>query len=191
MVHKQLLRDTNVAPLRRDDRRQLDAVVYGVTRSGLPLCCDATVVTPLTRDGLPRGHRGRAATQDGWALREAEGRKRRRYRELVGNPRGKLVVLGAEVGGRWSSAAIRLVQLCARLRPREAPQLLRASAQAAWTARWWGLLSVAVQDALAASLARDGHLALGGFREDGDLPLADLLSHASPLAEPSRLPARG
>ena len=59
-----------------------------------------------------------------------------------------------------------------------APQLLRASAQAAWGARWWGLLSVAVQDSLAACIARDGHLALGGFEADVDVPLADVLQLA-------------
>ena len=53
VVHKQLLRDTNVAPLRPGDRRQLDTVIYGVTRNGVPLCCDATVVSPLDREGRP------------------------------------------------------------------------------------------------------------------------------------------
>ena len=188
VVHKQLLRDTNVAPLRIGDRRQLDAVIYGITRNGVPVCCDATVVSPIQRDGRPRG---RAADVNGWALRVAVRRKHRRYPELVGSSRGTLAVLGAEVGGRWNTDAIRLVQRCARLRARSAPQLLRASAIAAWSTRWWGILSVAVQDSLAACIGREGHLAFGGHEEDPELPLAEvLLLAAQPVAQ-SRLPFRG
>ena len=188
VVHKQLLRETNIAPLRPRDGRQLDAVVYGITRSGVPVCCDATVVSPLRRDGAPRGQ---AAYVDGWVLRGAVRKKQRRYPELVDNPRGTLAVLGVEVGGRWSDDALRLVRRCARLRARGAPQLLRSAAAAAWSARWWGLLSVAVQDALAACIGREGHLALGGPLDEDDLPLADVLTLAEPVAEPSRMPLRG
>ena len=36
-----------------DDRRRFDLVVYGATTNGGALCCDATLVSPLTRTGHP------------------------------------------------------------------------------------------------------------------------------------------
>ena len=104
---------------------------------------------------------------------------------------GHLVVLACEVGGRWNADALRLVRRCAREHAMEARRLLRASARQAWSTRWWGLLSVAVQDTLAATLCLEGHLALGGCGADVDVPLADVLVEATPAASPSRLPLRG
>ena len=106
------------------------------------------------------------------------------------SPLGELVVLGTEVGGRWNQDALRLVRRLARFRARAAPQLLRRSAAVAWSNRWWGILSIAVQDALAATIARDGHLALGGTDADEEVPLADVLLSAAPAASPSWLPLR-
>ena len=103
----------------------------------------------------------------------------------------QLVVLACEVGGRWNDDALRFVRRCARLRAQDAPALLRASASLAWGNRWWGILSVAVQDALAATLSLEGHMAMGGFAADLDLPLGDVLLDADPAAMPSRLPMRG
>ena len=188
VVHKQLLRDTNVAPLPVGDRRQLDMVVCGISHRGVALCCDATVVSPLDRQGRPHG---RAAVEDGVALATAAGRKRRTYPELLHSPMGHLVVLGCEVGGRWNSDAIRFVRQCARARAQEAPRLLRGAAAQGWSKRWWGHLSIAVQDALVATLCLEGHLALGGFAADVALPLGDVLTDATPDATPSRMPLRG
>ena len=75
----------------------MDFVAYGLTRTGAALCCDATLVSPLRRNGQPRPY---AADHDGVALRVAEGRKRERYPELVRGAMGQLVVLACEVGGR-------------------------------------------------------------------------------------------
>ena len=186
-VRKQLLRDTNAAAVPATDRRQLDLVAYGLTRRGTALCCDATVVSPLDRNGRPHGH---AADMDGFVPTEAEGKKRWTYPELLRSPMCKLVVLGCEVGGRWNSDAFRFVQRCAQLRELEAPRLLRNSAAQGWRNRWWGLLSVAVQDALAATLCLEGHMALGGHAADPDVPLEDVLLGAAPAVSPSRLPLR-
>ena len=188
VAHKQLLRDTNVGRVSPEDRRQLDLVVYGVTRNGTALCCDATVVSPLTRSGAPHG---RAASHDGAALRVAERRKRRTYPELANSNMARLVVLACEIGGRWNGEALRFVRQLADQRAAAAPVLLRGSARQAWANRWWGLLSIAVQDALAATLCREGHLALGGPTANEDIPLADVLLAAAPATAPSRLPFRG
>ena len=142
----------------------------------------------MDRNGRPHG---RAAEEDGFALRRAERRKRETYPELTSSMMGQLVVLACETGGRWNSEAVRLVRRCARLRAAAAPALLRSSAAAAWRSRWWGLLSIAAQDALAATLSRDGHLALGGPAADEDVPLGDVLLGAAPASVPSRLPLRG
>ncbi len=39
------------AEVRADDRRRLDMVVYSANPHGYALCCDATVVSPLRRNG--------------------------------------------------------------------------------------------------------------------------------------------
>ena len=101
------------------------------------------------------------------------------------------MVLACEVGGRWNADALQFVRRCSRLRAQDAPRPLRTSAAQAWSNRWWGALSVAAQDALAATLSLEGHLALGGPAADPDVPLGDVLDFAAPATSPSRLPIRG
>ena len=66
--------------------------------------------------------------------------------------RCRLVVVGIELGGRWSEEAAQFIRLLARSRSRATPPLLRSSARAAYVARWSALLSFAAARALAASL---------------------------------------
>ena len=98
VVPQQWLAHTTAPNVRSDDRRRLDLVVYGATPLGGALCCDATLVSLLTRTGLPQPC---AAAHDGAALRVAERRKNAAYPELNSGPQ-QLVVLGSEVGGRWN-----------------------------------------------------------------------------------------
>ncbi len=170
------------------DERQLDMVVYGATPTGIALCCDATLVSPLTRAGAPIP---RAATEDGIALARSEQRKRHRYPELLASPLGQLVVLANEVGGRWNQGSLRLVAMLAKHKARSAPQQLRGAARAAWHHRWWGLLSVAAQRALAATLSGEGAQAMGGPSGSDDPPLAEVLEMAQEGPPVSRLPLRG
>ena len=130
------------------DRRRLDLVIYGATPLGGALCCDATLVSPLTRTGLPQP--GAAAT-DGAVLRVAERRKRDAYPELCAGGPQTLVVLGSEVGGRWSQGALQLVRDLVRIRAQRAPPALRQAAASAWARRWWSQLSVSVQQAVAST----------------------------------------
>ena len=132
-----------------DDHRRLDLVVYGAHAMGRVYCCDATVVSTLRRNGVPQPG---ADNEDGICLRRALRRKRRRYPELCRPGPHQLLVLACEVGGRWHRSALRFVRELVALRSRRAPVLLRASARLAWDRRWWALLSIAVQDAVAASL---------------------------------------
>ena len=143
----QLLRDLNVA-VPAGDTRKIEVIANGLPLwGGKQLAIDTTVVSALTGRGRARGR------APGVALAQARGRKEARYPELVDPAsRCKLVVLGLEVGGRWSEEAVSFVQLLARHRAQECPRLLRRSAVQLFFNRWTGLLACAVQQAFAASL---------------------------------------
>ena len=113
-----------------------------------PIACDVTIVSPLKRNGEARP---RAAWEDGAAIRKAEREKERTYHELVNSSRCRLVVLACEVGGRWSETCLQLIHDLAEYRSNLAPPRLRRSTTLAWENRWWGMLSVAMQDSLAAT----------------------------------------
>ena len=119
-----------------DDRRRFDPVIYGATPLGGAICCDATLLSPLRRDGTP--HAG-APARDGAVLQVAERRKRTTYPELAQGGAQSLCVLGCEV----ISFVLRLVSLCScRVhRPCAVPRAARAR-------RWWSVLSAAVQQAI-------------------------------------------
>ena len=63
---------------------------------GGALCCDTTLVSPLTRTGQPQPG---TVAHDSAMLRVAERRKRAAYPEL-----------SSEIGGRWNEAAQQLVR---------------------------------------------------------------------------------
>ena len=81
-------------------------IALEIVAAGLPLfrgaqlAVDTTIVSVLKRDGSART---RCASVDGASLESARRRKEATHPELTGrNGRTKLVVLGCEVGGRWS-----------------------------------------------------------------------------------------
>ena len=175
VVPQQWLAHTTAA-ISSQDRRRLDFVVYGADPRGRVLCCDATLVSPVCRDGSVHA---RADSEAGVCMRRACRRKRRRYSELLQPGPEELVVLACEVGGRWHRAAIEFVKRLVTIRVRRAPRLLRASAAQAWSRRWWSLLSVACQDVVSASLVEGRHApstSPAGFNEP---PLADVLTDAA------------
>ena len=84
-----LLKKKRFQPNQLDERR-ID---------GTHVAVDTTLVSALRRDGAPRP---RCADVDGAVLEAARRRKELRYPELSGRQgRTRLVVLAAEVGGRW------------------------------------------------------------------------------------------
>ena len=154
MVDDQLLRDTGVPGVRPSDQRALEIVAYDLPLfHGIPLCCDATLVSPLKADGQP-AHRSDAVP--GSALVEAERRKRRTYWELASGRHARLLVLGNEIGGRWSEDALAILPLLAEARARSAPRLLHGQIRGALVARWSAMIAVTVQDAVAAGLSGEG-----------------------------------
>ena len=144
-----LVRDLNLQTARPDERR-IEVIANGLPLwGGSQLAVDTTRVSPVTSAGAPR-HRGGATA--GAALADARRSKERTYPEFGRASRCRLVVLGIEVGGRWSAEAASFVRLLARARARTALPLQRAATIAAFVGRWSGLLSVAAARSFAASL---------------------------------------
>ena len=183
VVPQQMMRDMDVA-VRASDGRQLDLVAYGLlVFGGVLLCGDATIVSPLDVQGRPKSG---ADSNDGAALHAAWRRKARRYPELAYGERGRLVVLGIEVGGRWSAEAWKLLRQLAETKCRSAPVLLRRSAALAWQRRWSSAVSIAAQAALASSLSQPS--ALAALAPDSMSPeLNELLDRSVPEPAFSRL----
>ena len=109
------------------------------------------IVSPLTRQDQAHP---RADVQPGSAVDDAAARRKRNntYPELGHARRCRLVVVGTEVGGRFSTEVVQFLRLLARHRAAAVPRRLRPAAITAWVARWSGLLAVAAQRAFAASL---------------------------------------
>jgi hypothetical protein len=160
------LRDLNLANISPLDGRQIEICANGLPLwGGQQLAIDATIVGALRRDG--RSQPG-ASRRDGVQLQVARRRKERAYPELTDAPRCRLVVFATEVGGRWSSEAVLLVQLLAKAKARAAPRLFQKSAELAFYKRWTAILAVAAQSAVASSLLDDDLRTLDAV--DGDTP---------------------
>lgn len=115
------------------DGRQIEVAANGLPLwGGAQLAVDATLVSPVGRDGHP--HLG-ASEVDGLQLQEARRRKETKYHELVRSRRCRLVVLALEVGGRWSEDALDFVRLWPSPQPGPTP------VSCASRPNWLGLLS--------------------------------------------------
>ena len=184
VVPQQGLAHTTAPDVSSDDRKRLDLVVYGGA-----LCCDATLVSPLTRTGHPQPC---TVEVDGAMLKAAERRKRSTYPELGRGPQ-RLVVLGSEIGGRWNDGSQRLVRDLVRQRALRAPPAVRSAAAAGWARRWWGALSVAIQLAVASTvLGRPWPAAPQQGPSDGPSldRVLDLAANEGASRVASRLPLR-
>ena len=106
---------------------------------------DTTLVSAVQGDGEPT--RG-AADRDGVALgRVADARSKR----VQPGARARSVVIGFEVGGRWSKEAMVFVQLLARARARSEPPVIQRRMEQAWRLRWLSIISCAAARAFEAS----------------------------------------
>ena len=169
-----LVRDMNVVPL-TDDRR------IEVLANGLPIwqgaqaAVDTTLVSPVTRAADAQPHADCVA---GTALEQAAKRKRlRTYPELAVARRCKLLVLGLEVGGRFSREAAALLRQLAKARVRASPAQFCPPVQRASLHRWTGMLAVAARWPTPCSSCH--------WRErTAEPPLADLLADARDARPP-------
>ena len=101
-----------------------------------------------------------------------------------------LVVLGLEVGGRWSQEAASFITLLAQHEARQAPPILQHSITTALIARWSSLLTHAAQQTFAASLVETPQTPANHTNTEGNEPtFSQLLAEAPPASPPaSRLP---
>ena len=175
---ERLLRDTHL-PTHPGDQRRMDLVAAPGSRAvgarrGVPLFGDVTIVSVHTRAGAARPT---AANTDGSVLAQAVARKRRKYADVVASQQAALLVLGCEVYGRWCQDASRIIRELAALKARQAPPLLRHCAQHAWSNRWWSMVGVGVQRAVAESLLRHAGADLQPCAPLAETPpLADILA---------------
>ena len=140
----------NLTATRMEDARTLDFVASGLpVYGGLPLCGDPTLRAPISQEGIPQ----QGAATDGLApIHRAELDKRRVYHDLEASDRCVLLPLACTTGGKWSDTCLDLVRRLAWHRVECEPILLRQSYRQALLKRWWGLLSVALHEAVASSL---------------------------------------
>ena len=145
------VRDLDLAGVNVLDGRRLEVVADGLTLwHGAQLAIDTTLVSPLHRDGTARRT---AADRDGAALLQARRTKETTYPELSGEGgRARLVVLAAEVGGRWSEETAQFLRALAKASARTAPLILQNRVKAAWLRRWSGVLACSAARAFAWSL---------------------------------------
>ena len=144
------VRDLDLAAFNALDNRRVEVIADGLPLwHGAQLAIDTTLVSPLRGDGSARG---RAADHSGSAL-QARRRKERTYPELAGDAgRARLVVLAAEVGGRWSEETAQFLRGLAKARADSVPPLLQGRVKAAWLRRWSSLLACSATRAFAESL---------------------------------------
>ena len=141
-------------------QRRVDLVVIrlGVDR-GMLLLCDVTCVYPVTGLGEARGG---SLTVDGGAVEAARRHCRDvDYPEVVASQTARLYSLGVEVFGRWGSDSLALVRAAARQCTRGLPQRVRLSVQTRLLRRWWGVLGLATQRAVAGGVTRGTGADLG------------------------------
>ena len=167
------------------DDRMVEIMATGLSLyQGMPLVCDASLVSPVKANGIARP---RAAHEPGVAIANIEDIKASTYPELVSSTRCKFLVLAGEVGGRWSATICHLIRDLAAAKSQEAAPRLRKSAAFGWENWWWSMISVATQNALAATLVDDAPHMLHAW--EGSAPSFGILLHGEAPAE-SRLPLR-
>lgn len=137
------------APHRLDQRR-IEVIANGLPLyEGAQLAVNATLFSPLTTASQPLRRQGNVA---GAGLLDARRAKERVYPELL---QAQLVVLGIEVGGRFSQESARFLRLLAAVKTRFAPPLLRPSAASAFISRFSALLAAAAFRSFAAVLLEE------------------------------------
>ena len=116
----QFVRDLDLGVPNANDNRRLEVVADGLPLfGGVQLAVDTTLISAGWGDGEPVPG---AADRDCVALRRARRRKEATYPELIrAGARARLVVLGMEVGGRWSKEARTFVQMLAKARVSQIP----------------------------------------------------------------------
>ena len=167
---ERLLHTTHI-PVPEGNMRRLDLIVTCKNAArGLQLFCDVTVISPITG----RGHaRGGTSNRGGRLLEIAQRENDSTYSEVASSGLGSLQCLGAEVFGRWGMQNVALVPTLAHGRCRDLHARLREGAALGLQHRWWGILGLALQRAVARrALGPGGDLPY--TPQEPPCPLADL-----------------
>ena len=98
------------------------------------------------------------------------------YPEVATSNAARLYCLGVEVFGRWGREALQLVKAAARERATGLPPRVRLSTQSRLLRRWWGLLGLAVQRAVAQTVLRGSSADLANTLVEGIPGIAELPS---------------
>ena len=123
-------------PVPQGDLRRLDLVVPGLNVArGLPLFCDVTVISPVTRSGNPRAG---TSNRGGALLEAAERENNSTYAPVSASGLGALFCLGFEVYGRWGKQCAQLLPLLAREKSRGFHPRLRRGIALGYQSRWSG-----------------------------------------------------
>ena len=153
--HRPLLRDLAIPGVVDTDTRQLDIIAGGLPLfGGKTIIGDATLRSPVSGVGTPHGGQEvNSANTDGYTFAKARRDKIDTYPELANaTARHKFLVLGSEVGGRFSSECVDLVHQLVELKARHASDEDCKLVKLVYFRRWWGILSVAVQRAVSMNL---------------------------------------
>ena len=152
--NEERMRSNTHVPVPPNDTRRLDLVVPGLNvHRGLPLFCDITVLSPLSRTGQPRGG---TSNRGGTLLEQAERDNNNTYSEVVTSGLGELLCLGSEVYGRWSAQCVKLIPALARERSRGLKPRIRRGVALSLQHRWWCILGIALQRAVAHCVLNSG-----------------------------------
>ena len=146
------LRNLAVPGVAATDARQLDVVASGLPiYGGCTLVIDATLRSPLTGAGMWRYD---SHLEDRASFPQARRDKLQKYPELAGQGlRLKFIVAAAEVGGRCNDELVDLVRRLAQHKASLFAPALRQSMRSILSRRYWGILSVATQRAVAQCVA--------------------------------------
>ena len=148
---ERLLSSTHV-PVPAGSQLRMDLVVPGLNvAGGLPLFCDVTVVSPITRAGRSRPGTSNAG---GALLVRAQSQNDITYNVVTDSRLGALYCLGFEVFGRWGPQCVTLLPWLAHEKARGLHPRLRRGAALAYQQRWAGIVSVGLMKAVGAAALR-------------------------------------
>ena len=155
--HRPKLNSLAIPGVSPDDGRELDVVVgrlplYG----GKTIIGDASLRSPLSAEGVPKNHAERCA---GSTFQGAYNDKARNYPELCGEHSSfKFLVLASEVGGHLSVECHELIRQLVKCRASYHAPHLRPFIKNMYKRRWYGIISCAIQRAIAWNIAGSGEV---------------------------------
>ena len=155
--HRPLLNTLAVPSVSPTDRRELDLVVSRLAiLESRTVIGDVTLRSPMSMESLPKNH---AKSEKGSTFHDARLTKRTTYPELIGeHPHFEFLVLACEVGGHLSVECHQLLKQLVKCRASVHPPHLRPFFKNMYKRRWYGIISCAIQRAVAWNIAGSGEV---------------------------------